>query len=84
MILLAELIRTIPKIGAAHHTVFGVLLIVVIIFLPNGVVGDFGEAAAAAAHREALVSALLEVRGVSRFFGGLAALTDVSFSIDEG
>jgi branched-chain amino acid transport system permease protein len=40
MILLAELIRTIPKIGAAHHTVFGVLLIVVIIFLPNGVVGD--------------------------------------------
>ena len=40
MILLAELIRTIPKIGAAHHTMFGVLLIVVIIFLPNGVVGD--------------------------------------------
>jgi len=40
MILLAELIRTIPQIGAAHHTVFGVLLIVVIIFLPNGVVGD--------------------------------------------
>jgi len=40
MILLAELIRTIPQIGTAHHTVFGVLLIVVIIFLPNGVVGD--------------------------------------------
>jgi branched-chain amino acid transport system permease protein len=40
MILLAELIRTIPQIGAAHHTLFGVLLIVVIIFLPNGVVGD--------------------------------------------
>jgi branched-chain amino acid transport system permease protein len=40
MILLAELIRTIPQIGAAHHTVFGVLLVVVIIFLPNGVVGD--------------------------------------------
>jgi len=30
------------------------------------------------------VSALLEVRGVSRFFGGLAALTDVSFSIAKG
>jgi branched-chain amino acid transport system permease protein len=40
MILLAKLIRTIPKIGTAHHTLFGVLLIVVIIFLPNGVVGD--------------------------------------------
>jgi branched-chain amino acid transport system permease protein len=40
MVLLAELIRTIPKIGAAHHTLFGVLLIVVIIYLPNGIVGD--------------------------------------------
>jgi len=30
------------------------------------------------------VSALLEVRGVSRFFGGLAALTDVTFSIGKG
>jgi branched-chain amino acid transport system ATP-binding protein len=30
------------------------------------------------------VSALLEARGVSRFFGGLAALTDVSFSIGKG
>jgi branched-chain amino acid transport system ATP-binding protein len=30
------------------------------------------------------MSALLEVRSVSRFFGGLAALTDVSFSIAKG
>jgi branched-chain amino acid transport system ATP-binding protein len=30
------------------------------------------------------MSALLEVRGVSRFFGGLAALTDVDFSITKG
>jgi branched-chain amino acid transport system ATP-binding protein len=30
------------------------------------------------------VTALLEVRGVSRFFGGLAALTDVSFTVEKG
>jgi branched-chain amino acid transport system ATP-binding protein len=30
------------------------------------------------------VTALLEVRGVSRFFGGLAALDDVSFSVEPG
>jgi branched-chain amino acid transport system ATP-binding protein len=30
------------------------------------------------------VSALLEVRGVSRFFGGLAALTDVDFEVRGG
>jgi len=28
--------------------------------------------------------AMLEVRGVSRFFGGLAALTDVSFRLEQG
>lgn len=43
MIVLSEYVRTIPKIGAAHQTLFGVLLIVIIIFLPNGVVGDFGK-----------------------------------------
>ncbi len=40
MVLLAELIRSIPKLGAAHLTFFGVLLIVIIIFLPNGIIGD--------------------------------------------
>ncbi len=40
MVLLAELIRSIPKLGAAHHTLFGILLIVIIIFMPNGIVGD--------------------------------------------
>ena len=28
--------------------------------------------------------AMLEVKGVSRFFGGLAALTDISFSVEKG
>jgi len=43
MVLLAEMIRSIPKLGTAHHTVFGILLIVIIIYLPNGIVGDFGK-----------------------------------------
>jgi branched-chain amino acid transport system permease protein len=36
-------VRSIPKLGAAHMSVFGVLLILIIIFLPNGLVGDFGK-----------------------------------------
>jgi branched-chain amino acid transport system permease protein len=40
MVLLAELIRSIPKLGAAHHSLFGILLIIIIIFLPNGIIGD--------------------------------------------
>ncbi len=41
MVLLAEIIRSIPALGTAHLTFFGILLIVIIIFLPNGIVGDF-------------------------------------------
>ncbi len=40
MVLLAEVIRSIPKLGAAHYTFFGILLIIIIIFLPNGIMGD--------------------------------------------
>lgn len=41
MVLLAEWVRSIPGLGAAHQTLFGILLILIIIFLPNGIVGDF-------------------------------------------
>ncbi|HUO76643.1 MAG TPA: branched-chain amino acid ABC transporter permease [Thermodesulfovibrionales bacterium] len=41
MVFLAEFIRSIPGLGTAHQTLFGILLIVMIIFLPNGIVGDF-------------------------------------------
>ncbi|HYA31665.1 MAG TPA: branched-chain amino acid ABC transporter permease [Thermodesulfovibrionales bacterium] len=41
MVVLAELIRSIPGLGTAYQTLFGVLLIVIIIFVPNGIVGDF-------------------------------------------
>ena len=41
MVFLAELIRSNPGLGAAHQTLFGVLSIFIIIFLPNGIVGDY-------------------------------------------
>jgi branched-chain amino acid transport system permease protein len=41
MVFLAEEIRSLPYIGAAHQTIFGVILILIIMFLPNGIVGDF-------------------------------------------
>jgi branched-chain amino acid transport system permease protein len=41
MVFLAELIRSNPSLGVAHQTLFGILLIFIIIFLPNGIVGDF-------------------------------------------
>jgi len=41
MVFLAEIIRSTPGLGTAHQTLFGVLLIFIIIFLPNGIVGDY-------------------------------------------
>ncbi|MCL2790259.1 MAG: branched-chain amino acid ABC transporter permease [Desulfobulbus sp.] len=38
---LADLVRSMPSLGAAHQVFFGILLILIIIFLPNGIVGDF-------------------------------------------
>lgn len=43
MVVLAEGIRSIPRVGTAHHTIFGILLIAAIILLPNGIVGDFAK-----------------------------------------
>jgi branched-chain amino acid transport system permease protein len=43
MVLLAEIIRSIPVLGTAHLTFFGILLIFIVIFLPNGIVGDFAK-----------------------------------------
>jgi len=43
MVLLAELIARNPGLGAAHQTLFGILLIFIIIFLPNGIAGDYAR-----------------------------------------
>ncbi len=41
MVFLAEVIRSLPHVAAAHQTIFGVILIFIIMFLPNGIVGDY-------------------------------------------
>jgi branched-chain amino acid transport system permease protein len=43
MVFLAEEIRSLPYIGAAHQTIFGIILILIILYLPNGIVGDFSK-----------------------------------------
>lgn len=41
MVLFSEFIRSFPELAAAHQILFGILLIVVILFLPNGIMGSF-------------------------------------------
>lgn len=43
MIIIGEIFRALPWAGTAHLTFFGILLILIIIYMPNGVVGDAGK-----------------------------------------
>ena len=69
--------------------VYGALLVVVITFLPGGLVGavaprvpDAGGLAAPASLRDGM--ALLEVRGLTKRFGGLLAVSGVEFAVAQG
>jgi ABC-type branched-subunit amino acid transport system ATPase component/ABC-type branched-subunit amino acid transport system permease subunit len=78
--------------------VYGCFILVTLYFLPNGVMGLFARrrestphadrppAATAPKRREfaASAGAALEFKGVSKRFGGLQALRDVSFRIEPG
>jgi branched-chain amino acid transport system permease protein len=39
MVLLAEVVRSIPRLGASHNLLFGVLLVAIIIHAPHGIAG---------------------------------------------
>ena len=79
---------------------YGVAVIAVAIFLPRGLVGllwsranakpaeepvELPEPAESESHQvHAIASPWLEVRGVSKRFGGLVAVNDVTFSLQTG
>ena len=102
-VLLTVLPEALRKFGDWEVPLYGLALIVVILFLPRGIAGLFaraaaldGRALAPAAHPAPLASPgarpsgagragpLLEVRGVSKQFGGVRAVRDCSFDVAEG
>ena len=84
------------RTGSFETIAFGVLLIAILQVAPNGVLPLFrrffpapekprpAEATELPRRDAALTSPLLELRGVSRNFGGLVAVNSVSISIDPG
>ncbi len=91
--LTAELFKT--YFEHTHLVVYGALLIVVVVFLPGGVISLFQRRwkfrRQTGAHRRAAVgrsssamARILEFEKVSKRFGGLLATNDVSFHVDEG
>ena len=69
------------NLAHAHVLIYGILVVVVILFMPDGVLG-FVRKLACAESKGGVLMAILEIKHVSKFFGGLAANSDVSFAVD--
>jgi branched-chain amino acid transport system ATP-binding protein/branched-chain amino acid transport system permease protein len=111
---LRDLLQTVPAIGDLWKFILGFLFVLLVTFMPNGVVGTImrlwvryrpGAPAVAAgvdrpgdaAAREALLAPLppargrgsasslaLEARAVSKSYGGIHAVEDVSLALPQG
>jgi len=78
LVLLSEWLRA--SLAQAHLLVYGVLVIAVILLMPDGFVGFIAQRLRRKRRSD---EALLEVRNVSRYFGGVKANQDVSFSVSR-
>ena len=70
-----------------YSMVVGLVLIFIVLFVPKGLLGFRGRPAAARLPARLGMSrngVLLQVEGVSKSFGALAALTDVSLTVSAG
>ena len=112
---LRDFLQLVPGVGDLWKFILGFVFVVLVTFMPNGVVGTImrlasrysaappGPAAAAvgredAAAREALLAPLpmiaaatakpvefaLEAQNISKAYGGIHAVEDVSFALPEG
>jgi ABC-type branched-subunit amino acid transport system ATPase component/ABC-type branched-subunit amino acid transport system permease subunit len=105
-VLLTILPEALRKFGDWEVPLYGLALVVVILFLPRGIAGLFARKRPRAPEGDARASAptappaplasssprtpdggsgpLLEVRGVTKQFGGVRAVHDCSFDVAEG
>ncbi len=94
LILLPEMLHDFDKY---RLIVYGVLILATLYFLPRGVMGYFAERRSRGGERgesrttaengksfPAISGARLRIEAVSRNFGGIAALSDVSFEVAPG
>ena len=96
LIPVSEQLRTMLSGGVAggHLVVYSLVIILVMLFIPQGLVGWIAGRSGArprtstdgTSHRSALMpnAPMLEVENVTKTFGGLAAVRNLSFGVERG
>ena len=97
LILIPEWLRFLKSVPGLYLAIYGLAVILIVIFMPDGIWGFLVKLArprarAARAQGEPLELApansgsavALEVRGLSKYFGGLRAVDEVDFTVRRG
>ena len=74
MVICSETFRV--YFGSANLLIMGILIVLIIIFIPNGLM-DIREYLKRRKN-------MLEVKSLTKYFGGLAAVRDLSFQVEKG
>jgi branched-chain amino acid transport system ATP-binding protein len=82
---LADLTRNLfGQLPGINMVIYGVVLVLMILFAPRGLGGPGAQRARAVEGPPKMSAALMTLTGVSRSFGGLKAVQDVSLAVPQG
>ncbi len=87
----AALLTLLPEVLSAFHdyelVIYGSILLVIVMFLPGGLMGGFENLYAKIIKKvraRSVAETILEAAGIRKEFGGLVALNDVDFGVRRG
>ena len=80
---LADLTRNLfGELPGINMVIYGVVLVLIVMFLPRGIAGiGLSRARSCGGREAAMAEPLLQLAGISRSFGGLQAVQDVSLAV---
>ncbi|TNC16375.1 branched-chain amino acid ABC transporter ATP-binding protein/permease [Methylobacterium terricola] len=98
LILIPEWLRFLKEIPGLYLAIYGLAVILIVVFMPEGIWGFLGDQVKRLRPRKAAPRAqdltltqdaataapVLEVEGLSKHFGGLKAVDEVSFTVTRG
>ncbi|OAS26747.1 ABC transporter [Methylobacterium platani] len=99
LILIPEWLRFLKEIPGLYLAIYGLAVILIVVFMPEGIWGFLGDQVKRLRPRKAaapraqdltltqdagIAAPVIEVEGLSKHFGGLKAVDEVSFTVTRG